>query len=286
MKNLTALISCFARAYHAAHSQDPVYADPAAALLLTEQEKESVARSIIQGRAFFCPGFEGTDEEALALAVDRQLAPSVLGRSAFCKRCLDRAVRFGYRQYLIHAAGYDGSAYGALPGDMRVFELDRPAMSRDKQARVAAAGLEREEVAYIACDYTDENWQAPLLASGYDPAKTSFHSLLGISYYLTPAEWEGFIAGLSGLSALHSELVLDYQTGAGAAAPKHERLAAAAGAPIRARYDYREMEALLARHGWLIYEHLDAEAMQAQFFGESGLSAPADVACLLAVKKE
>ena len=286
MKNLTALISCFARAYHAAQSQGPIYADPAAARLLTEEEKETVARSIIRGRAFFCPGFEGSDEEALAFAVDRQLAPSVLGRSAFCKRCLDRAVRFGYRQYLIHAAGYDGSAYDAFPGDMRVFELDKPAMSRDKQARVAAAGLEHEKVAYIACDYTENAWQAPLLAAGYDPAKLAFHSLLGISYYLTPAELEGLAAGLSALSALHSELVLDYQTGAGAAALKNERLAAAAGEPMRARYDYREMEALLARHGWLIYEHLDAEAMQAQFFGGSGLSAPADVACLLAVKKE
>ena len=54
---------------------------------------------------------------------------------------------------------------------------------------------------------------------------------------------------------------------------------------MKARYSYGEMEALLSRAGFLIYEHLDAGEATEAFFGGSGMAAPAGVGYCLAVKK-
>ena len=52
-----------------------------------------------KGKLFFCPGFEGTREEGLRLILDRQLSPSVLGRSVFCESKLAYAIANGCKQY-------------------------------------------------------------------------------------------------------------------------------------------------------------------------------------------
>lgn len=54
------------------------------------------------GIDFFCPGFEGTREEGLRLILDRQLSPSVLGRSVFCESKLAYAIANGCKQYPVY----------------------------------------------------------------------------------------------------------------------------------------------------------------------------------------
>ena len=51
-----------------------------------------------KGKLFFCPGFERTREEGLRLILDRQLSPSVLGRSVFCESKLAYAIANGCKQ--------------------------------------------------------------------------------------------------------------------------------------------------------------------------------------------
>ena len=41
MDNMTALVSCFARAYHCKNSESPVFADPIVEKLLTAEEYEN-----------------------------------------------------------------------------------------------------------------------------------------------------------------------------------------------------------------------------------------------------
>ena len=50
-----------------------------------------IARSMTQGFGFFLPAFNGSQEDGLRLIVDRQLSPSVLGRSVFCEDELRRS---------------------------------------------------------------------------------------------------------------------------------------------------------------------------------------------------
>ena len=94
MDNMTAKVSCFARAYHYNNKSIRIFTDDIAEKLLGEDYNQ-IAKSMSYGIDFFCPGFEGTREEGLRLILDRQLSPSVLGRSVFCPKtdgdnCLSR----------------------------------------------------------------------------------------------------------------------------------------------------------------------------------------------------
>ena len=87
MDNMTAKVSCFARAYHYKNNDIYIFADDMVAVLLGDDYKK-IAESMSQGISFFLPDFYGSKEEGLRLIVDRQLSPSVLGRSAFCEEML------------------------------------------------------------------------------------------------------------------------------------------------------------------------------------------------------
>lgn len=98
MDNMTAKVSCFARAYHYNNNSIRIFTDDIAEKLLGEDYNQ-IAKSMSDGIDFFCPGFEGTREEGLRLILDRQLSPSVLGRSVFCESKLAYAMANGCKQY-------------------------------------------------------------------------------------------------------------------------------------------------------------------------------------------
>ena len=54
---------------------------------------------------------------------------------------------------------------------------------------------------------------------------------------------------------------------------------------MKARYSYGEMETLLSRAGFLIYDHMDADEATEAFFKDSDMTAPAGVGYCLAVRK-
>ena len=122
MENITAKVSCFARAYHYKNSASTIFADTAAEALLG-QDYDRIAESMTQGVGFFLPGFNSSPEEGLRLIVDRQLSPSVLGRSAYCERMLENEIRLGCRQYVIFASGYDTFAIRNSNAALSVYEI-------------------------------------------------------------------------------------------------------------------------------------------------------------------
>ena len=138
MNNMTALVSCFARAYHYKNCERHAFADPVAEQMLTAEEYNAISQNMTQGIQFFMPGFQGTQEEALQFIVDHQLAPSVLSRSAFCEQAIDRAVRLqDCRQVVIYACGYDTFSLRTNNQVLTVYEMDRLEMIAD--ARVLTA---------------------------------------------------------------------------------------------------------------------------------------------------
>ena len=165
MDNMTALVSCFARAYHHKNSERPVFADSVAEKLLTAEEYAAISRNMAQGIGYFAPGFKGTPEGALRLIVNRQLAPSVLARSAFCERAIDNAVRrLGCRQVVIYACGYDTFSLRLDNQALTVYELDRPEMIADRWKRIARTGLEPAcHVEDIGCDLSQPSWKEKLI---------------------------------------------------------------------------------------------------------------------------
>lgn len=294
MENMTALVSCFARAYHYRNNSEWVFADEFAGKLLTEEEYASISQHMSGGIGFFAPGFVGTGEEALRFIVDHQLAPSVLARSAFCERAIENAVMLGCGQVVVFACGYDTFSQRARREALSVFELDRPEMIEDRKGRVARAGLQPAcRVETVGCDLSRPDWKDKLIQAGFDGNAIAFGSLLGISYYLTADEFRSLIGGISSLWREGSSLCFDYPLSEGGAESERNRaLAAAAGEGMKARYTYDELEALLAEAGFLIYEHLNAgEATEAFFSAYNrknpghAMTAPAGVGYCLAVKK-
>ncbi len=284
MDSMTALVSLFARAYHTAHNPDPVFRDEAAGRLLSEEEERQIRTSMARGIQYFCPGFSGGEEEALTWIVDHQLAPSVVGRSAFCEAALGRALGRGCRQYLLFAAGYDTYPCRCTRPEVQIFELDRPAVLSDKAARMARAGYPPRSVP-VPCDLAQPGWTSELTGRGFDPQKPSFGSLLGLTYYLSPEEFSALLAAAGPLLTPGSDLVFDYQTREESAVTgRNKALAAAAGEEMKGKYTYSRLETLLEEQGFIVYEHLDAGEMTKQYFGLSSLEAPSGVAYVLAVK--
>lgn len=291
-KNMTALVSCFARAYHYRNNEMRVFADDYAEKLMTQQEYDAVAGNMSGGISYFNPDFKGNAEEALRWIVDNQLSPSVLGRSAFCEKKLADAVKEGCGQYLIFAAGYDTFAYRNDYDSLKVFELDLPDMIDDKVSRTGDAG---NRVIYIPCDLSSPSWQDKLMQSAYDAAEISFCSLLGISYYLTGAQFEALLRGIASAVCPGSMICFDYpypSCDAGEESARNEEMAAAAGEQMKAKYSRSEVEMLLNRVGFEVMEHLDDDGMTENYFDEYNeavpehqMKAPAGVGYCLAVLK-
>ena len=294
MDNMTAIVSAFGRAYHYRNAREPVFADPLAEKLLSEEEYAAISKHMSEGISYFAPGFQGTPEEALRLIVNRQLAPSVLARSAFCERAIDSAVRIGCRQIVLYASGYDTFALRTRDRRLRVFELDRPEMISDKRRRIALCGAEPAcQVAYAGCDLSCATWKDALTGAGFDVSRPSFGSLLGISYYLSKNDFSRLIAAISSIACEGSSICFDYpQSVGGAECQRNRELAAATGEPMRAAYGYAELEVLLAEAGFLIYEHMNSVEATEALFGAYNrcqpgqpMAAPEGVGYCLAVRK-
>lgn len=203
---MTALISCFVRAYHYKNNKCKIFSDSYASKVLTKEEYDNISYSLAKGITFFNPSFAGTDEEALRYVVDNHLSQTVLGRSAFCENMLLNSIKLGCRQYLIYASGYDTYAYRCKYKNLNVFEIDKCDIIKDKKERLNKNNISTNNTNYIECELTKRDFYKDILNSNYDKNKISFNSLLGISYYLTKEEFENIIKNIQVL--LKKEVVL------------------------------------------------------------------------------
>ncbi len=291
MDNMTAKVSCFARAYHYKNNDLPIFADDKAEILLGD-DYEKVAESMSQGIGFFLPDFHGSREEGLRLIVDRQLSPSVLGRSAFCEEKLHKAVAGGCSQYLIFAAGYDTFCIRNKDRSLAVFELDLPKLLEDKAARIKRAGLSENSI-YVPCDLSEDTWKDRLREKGFDCGRRAFCSLLGISYYLEKEDFKKLITTISGIVPEGSEICLDFQSDEDSRETKiNQELAGAASEQMKARYSLQEMKELLGSGGFNVKQTLSHDEMTAQYFSDHNkadpghrMEAPVGVKYLLAYRQ-
>ena len=268
MDNMTAKVSCFARAYHFENNRTHIFADSIAQKLLGE-DYDRIAESMTQGIGFFLPGFEGSPAEGLRLIVDRQLSPSVLGRSAFCEDMLGRS---GCGQYMVFASGYD--TFALRNSEPTVYELDLPELIADKMRRIDAARLHTSAV-FVPCNLADGTWPQALLGKGFNTQEKSFAGLLGISYYLTKSELAALLRTTGSLMAAGSAICFDFPCKNDSEQTRTNRtLAEGAGEKMKAQYSLPEIKALLADCGFAIEQHLDHAAMTERYFADYNAQDP------------
>ena len=273
MDNTTAKVSCFARAYHFENNKIHIFADSMAKTILGD-DYDQIAENMMQGINFFLPGFAGTKEEGLRLIVDKQLSPSVLGRSAYCEKKLLNEVATGCGQYLIFASGYDTFSLRNENAAVQVYEMDLPDLMDDKKKRIDWAGLNTASE-YVPCDLADESWVSKLRKKGFMTSEKSYGSLLGISYYLEKDDWKKLIRLVAGIMSAGSAICFDFPSADESRETKvNKTLASGAGEQMKAQYSFAETEVLLSECGFAVAEHLGAEDMTERYFASYNRTTP------------
>ena len=182
------------------------------------------------------------------------------------------------KQYVILGAGLDTIAFRErdFAESCRVYEVDHPLTQRDKLFRIARAGWSVPVgLTFVPVDFTRDSLSKSLTASGFDRSDLSFFSWLGVSYYLTADAVENTLCELSQLCAPGSALVFDYpDEGFFAAGERRVQntvmMARAGGEPMRSSFSRAELEALLARHGFFVYELLTPDDIQRSVIDAAG----------------
>lgn len=290
MDHMTAKVSCFARAFHHRHYPVHVFDDSVAENLLGE-DYDLIARNFSHGIKFFFPDFCGSDEEGLATIVEKQLAPSVLARSAFCENMLVEHMENGCHQYLVFGSGYDTYAIRNKEKQLVVYELDLPEMISDKKRRIESAKLQ-SDASYIPCDLSEAKWQSQLLKCGFVSDRKTFCSLSGISYYLTKDAFQTLLRSVSDICPAGSVICLDYPSPDDSLESRINRsLAQGAGEKMQSQYAVEEMKEIMEACRFHVCDHLDSEAMTERYFStynrqcpEHVMEAPGGVYYMLAEK--
>lgn len=282
MNNMTALVSCFVRAYHTENSNIKVYNYAFASKILTKEEYFNIASNMTSGIKFFNPNYEG--DEPLKWIVNNNIGPSVLARAAFNEKHLFNDIKLGLEQYVIIASGYDTIGY-KVNKKIKVFELDKKEIIEDKIKRTK--NFDNENISYISCDF-NENWILDLLNSGYDKNKKTFCSLLGISYYLPKSTFSKTIKLLSDNMPKGSSIIFDYPNEY--KETKTEELAKLANEEMKSNYSYDEILKIAELSNMQIYEHLESVQIDNTYFYDYNtlntikLKAPKGVSYCLLVK--
>ena len=120
----------------------------------------------------------------------------------------------------------------------------------------------------------------------------TFFSWLGVTYYLSTEAINTMLAALSELCADGSSLVFDYpdENFFDASEKRVQNtimMAKAGGEPMQSAFSYSEIEKLLEKHGFLIYELLTPDDIQRDIIDTAGADMKAfeHVNYCLAVRK-
>lgn len=259
--NLTALLSAFARAYICENSENPVFSDSIARKLFSDDEYEKIINFIISA---------GKNVKSY---VNTQLAPTPLGRAVFCEETLNTAIKTGTRQYVILGSGLDTFALRNNDENIQIYEIDKSEVISDKLSRIERAGLKvPNNVHYISADLSDVNLFDVLKENGLNQKLKTLFSCLGLFYYLTKDEISGILAKISEFSANGSGIVFDFADNHLFTSELPEiremvKSAEAGGAPMKSCFGCSELEFILQKYDFLIYEFLNDKEIETKFFG-------------------
>lgn len=272
-KNMTALVSAFARLYHIKNSNIKIYNDMYSEKIITEDEYYEISTNMKSGISFFNPNYKGTDP--LKLIVNNNLAPSVLARSIFNEYHLFNEINLGLKQYIILASGYDTSAF-KVNNKLKIFELDKKEMIEDKLNRVNNAKLDITNITYIKTDFNND-WISDLTINNYNLNEKTFCSMLGISYYLDKETFKNTIKQLSNIIPKGSTILFDYPNTFETKKEKlNQQLAKGANEEMKSVYSYKDIEKIAEDSNMLIYEHLNHNDIDNTYFYDYNTLNPND----------
>jgi len=191
------------------------------------------------------------------------MARYLAARTAFFDRAV---VGWDGPQVVALGAGYDGRS---LRYDRpRWWELDHPATSADKLARLDRLGI-RPAAEHVAADFLTD----PLVLPAHDPAAPTLFLCEGVLAYLPAAAvarlltWAASVAGPG--SRLAVEVPVEPETSS-ATRESVRQTAAGVGEPMTAPWPRDDLRPRLTAYGWAVESAVDARGAQVE---ESALTA-------------
>ncbi|WP_294752380.1 class I SAM-dependent methyltransferase [uncultured Ruminococcus sp.] len=266
-ESVTAKICAFVRAWHSNRSRQKIYDDYLAYDMLGKEEYDSIYELISSG----LDGSQKFSREDTEQIITEYFAPIPLSRIHFSEsRLADFARENGNVQYVICGAGSDTFSFRNDNDDIEIFEIDHPDTQRYKLEKIRELEWNiRSNVHFVPVDFEKERMCDKLLEAGFDPAKKTFFSILGVTYYLTLDVFTDTLGQMAELSALGSGLVFDYPIKTGAFPRRVERLekmTEALGEVMRGGYDYNEVSRALYSLGFQIDAYMPPEKVQREYF--------------------
>ena len=274
--SITALISLFGRAYHAENDSAPIFNDTLSRSLMSDTEYKQIKEYMLNGVDFFKPDKKllSSKDAVLKWIVQTHIAPTPLARARYCEDSLKTAMLTGTAQYVILGAGMDTFALrnARLLNLLRVFELDHPRTQEEKLRRLSLAKLDIPSgLSFVPIDFTCDSLAKKLFTYGYKSGVKAFFSCLGMTYYLTKGQLENMLDEIHTVAADGSAFLFDYAD-ENLFDSKVKRvqdmlaMAAAGNEPMRSCFGYHEVERLLEKHDFLIFEHLNTQEIHERFF--------------------
>ncbi|WP_077325543.1 class I SAM-dependent methyltransferase [Virgibacillus siamensis] len=278
--SITSLVSAFGRAYHSQFGEPKIFDDYIVRALISEREFQDIRENMISGVEFFnrdiAEKYKDDPEEMLKWITQVQLSSTTLARAAYCEKVLSNALDEGTEQYVILGAGLDTFCYRHpdLEASLEVFEIDHPATQQFKRNRLAEKNfMIPDNLHFISMDFTKGFSLQKLIDKGFDPARKTFFSLLGVSYYLKKKELALLIQSLFSEMQMGSSIVFDYadeglfyEKGFSDRVQNMVKMAEAGGEPMQSSYSFAKIRELLEGTGLQISEHLSPQAIQASYF--------------------
>lgn len=194
---------------------------------------------------------------------------------------VQRELQGGARQVVVLGAGYDTRAYRFAEmlraTAARVFEVDAPATSRLKQAKVRRLfGSLPPEVAYVQVDFERDSLEERLTQAGYSTSARTAFVWEGVTYYLQQSAVEQvlrFVRERSGPASaiifdhIHRGIVEGRDTSFGA--QQQRRYVQRKGEPFVFGLDPEDLPGFLGRNGFGLEEVMDADVMAARYFAQA-----------------
>ena len=199
----------------------------------------------------------------------------VLVRARYAERALEAAVEKGIDQYVIIGAGMDSFAF-RRPDLMRridVFEIDHPLTQDLKLARIRRAGWTiPPRLHFVSADLTKISAVEALEGSGFQRARPTFLTLMGVAYYISAEDLGETAESIARNLPEGTLLLLDYLLDKTSSSPQHlvmkekiKSFVAKRGEPMIAEYSLTSMNGLMADHGFDTVENLTLPELERRY---------------------
>jgi methyltransferase (TIGR00027 family) len=167
----------------------------------------------------------------------------------------------GCTQVVLLAAGLDARAFRLdWPDGVRLFELDLPETLAFKERVLADADAQPRVERHVLTVDLREDWEAPLRAAGFDPARPTAWLVEGLLIYLEAEDAAALLDRIGALSAPGSRLALVRDGSLRRTRELARRDPAMAPATRLWRGGLgRNHAQWLRRHGWLVHEIREQE---------------------------